>query len=276
MYNDIEAQIMKVQNLKYLFYKSNIKQLTIVSTMVANTALGIAQLILSLIKLSLFLGFSGFYNVVLALGKFYALERLLRINSLDPISKNTAEAKAIDRINFCTLICSLIFFCFGIVIAFFYEDPANYDIYTIVFILTTTIFKFFGLIYSIVYAIIIKNGVKNYVKLMSVASFLVTLALTQRALLYYMNIPSPSLYSGIGGIFFSFLALLVGLYMIFKASRQRKKFHSDNLIDPSFRTINAKLIHFTKMITSEITTFFKWVIGKCRGIPNVIKKIQKR
>lgn len=224
---------LKFRNIKYLFYKSNRKQLAIVSSMIGNTSLGICQIVLSCIKLSLFLGFSGIFYVVLALGKYFALERLLRLEAKeDKIMKN-AEIKSIDRINNCTLICSFLFFCFGIVITFFYEEPANYDLLMISYISILTIIKFCNLIVSALITLKRKSGPKYYVKLMSAAAVMISLAVTQRAILYFAEVKYASVWSGVAGIFFSILAILIGLFMISKTRKEKRILISQNLIDAS-------------------------------------------
>lgn len=199
--------------------------------MVANVALGIVYVILSMVKLSLFLGFAGAFNIVLAIGKFYALQRLLRIKETDEKIKNTVEMKSIGKINKCTLICSALFFSFGFVITFFYEDAANYSFWMIMYVAATAFIKMFSFLISAVVNLRKKSGVGYYVKLMSAAPALISLAITQRAILYFVGDKNASIVSGIGGIVFGLLAMLVGIYMVVKARKEKLKLLEQGLIE---------------------------------------------
>lgn len=223
--------MVRFGDIKYLFYKSNRRQLTIVSTMAGNVVLGAVYVVMSMIKLSLFLGFSGAINIVLALAKYYALERLLRLKTTDEKTKNTAEMKSIGKINNCTLICSFLFFSFGFVITFFYEDPANYEFWMIIYSAAISSLKI--LIFFVVALVNIKRrrGIKYYTRLMGGASTLISLAITQRAIMYHVDVQNPSVISGVGGMVFGLLAMLVGVYMIHKARKEKQRLLDRGLID---------------------------------------------
>lgn len=205
--------------IKSVIAKENRKQLITVATMLANVVLGSAYVIIATVKLSLFIGFSGIYNITLAIAKFTALRKVMKIKGNEAV-KNTAENDGIHIINICTLIASLLFFCFGVVITFFYEDPANYGLGMVFFIAGAAFVKIAACIIALIKYRKKRNGVWYYLKLMSAAVALISLALTQRAIFYYVGLSNASLLSGVGGIIFNFFAVGVAVFMILKEEEE--------------------------------------------------------
>lgn len=209
--------------VRSFFAKGNRKQLITVATMLINVGLGVADIVLSIVKLSLFIGFSGIYNIVLAIAKYSALSNIHQLNGSDKAQKAQIEKRGINRINICTLIASLLFFCFGIVIAFYYEDSSNYGIGMIYFIAGNTAYKILSFIIGIIVNRKKRTGVQFYLKQMRAAVVLISLALTQRAIFYYLAIDNAKLMSGIGAIIFSFFALCIAVFMRIREKGTLKK-----------------------------------------------------
>lgn len=59
-----------------------------------------------------------------------------------------------------------------------------------------------------------KNLTMETIKLTNLASSLISMSLTQTAILSFTTIEDMFRYNGIGGIFFGILSMIIGIYMI--------------------------------------------------------------
>lgn len=184
---------------------------------------GLVNIVISVMRLSFYIGITGSYSLILGICKFYALKKLLQTRR----AENAGTVKSIEenctkKIAFCTGIMSFLHFSFAIVSTFFYsESPESYDFLFITFISGAAIVK---IVLASVQSVRTKKNrgiIIHYVKLVDLANALISIALTQRAILYYTGDMYAKMASGAGGIFFSICAGFVCLSMFIGYRKRR-------------------------------------------------------
>lgn len=181
---------------------------------------GLVASIISLAGLSLFIGMTGAYSLILGVYKFYALMKYrLTITQKDAIDVEQVEKRCAKNIAICAAVLSFLHFGLTVVNLFFFdESPSNYELWFLIFIACSTFVKI-GL--STIQSIRTRKNhslIIHHIKLADMASALIALALLQRTILYFVEDPHAKVASGLGGIFFSLCAAAVCFFMF------RKKF----------------------------------------------------
>jgi len=190
-------------------------QPTIFITMLFNIGYGLTTAIISLARLSFFIGITGSYSLILGIAKFYALKKYKRARSLE----NESEAKKLEmqsakNITVCAAAISFLHFSFAIVSTFFHdESPSVYTLWFIYYVAGSAFIKILLAAVNAIKTRKSRSAVIRHLKLTDVANAFIALALTQRAILYFVGEESAKIASGIGGLFFSLCAGLVCLYM---------------------------------------------------------------
>lgn len=172
-----------------------------------NLFLFMFKIILFLLTKSLFFIISALYNLCIGFAK------------LKVYSKNE-NYWSVGLFIIFSSICFILYSIWTIIA----KRIVNYDLYTGIFIATVT---FFDIGYSI-YGII-KESKNNHVqnkllKLINLATALVSLELTQSALLSFTMINADnSLYNGLIGIIVGICSLLIGIFIIIKSIKKCAK-----------------------------------------------------
>lgn len=170
-----------------------------------NLFLFVSKIILFILTKSLFFIISSLYNLCIGIAK-------LKVYS--------------KKKNYWTVGLFIVFasICFSLYSAWtiIVKRIAEYDLYTGIFIATVT---FFDIGYSI--CGIIKESKNNDIqnkllKLINLATALISLELTQTALLSFTMVDvDNSLYNGLIGIIVGFCSLVIGIYIIRKSIKNR-------------------------------------------------------
>lgn len=199
---------------------SNAKQQPILYIgMLFSVVFGIVNMIISLVNLSLYLGLIGIYSVILGITKLTSYERHKTIQTFENRQAvKDVEKLVAKRIAICTAVMSFIVFSFAIVCTFFQEDDPS--VYSLIFIYYFGAFAIVNIIISTISALKTRKNrglIMRHIKLIDLAHALITLALTQRTIVYYVGHEYAKIISGIGGIVFSLCAMGVCLLMLKKA-----------------------------------------------------------
>lgn len=188
------------------------------STMVFNTVYGLVNVIISAAKLSLFIGMTGAYSLIFGIAKFYGLKNLKKTQEIKckPEIIRIEEITAAN-ISIYALVMSFLHFSLAIVFMFFIEEnPADYNIWFIYFISAAAFIKIILAAVNTVRTGKNSDIIIHSLKSMDFANALISLALLQRAILYFIGYEHAKLVGGIGGVFFSLCAILVCLRIFFK------------------------------------------------------------
>ena len=197
-----------------------------------NLAFALGKLIIGLFALSFFLCVNAMYNVGVALAKYTAV-RTHKTLMAQPMSRKKAHTliyKCYLYMGLIVLISSIAYMV-GSVRLFLGEDNTQYNL---IVAISIAAFTFTELTIAIIGAIRtrkINRPIVEAVKFTNFSSSLISLVLTQTALLS-MNGTDMSTYNGIASMVFGSLAGLIGLYMIF---------HSYNMLAGNYYKILIKL-----------------------------------
>lgn len=218
---------MQFRSYKKYFTREYLSKRTVLfsfSSLLLNFLNGIAKIVLSIFNFSLYFCLNGAYNVVLASAKSTAIKKYN--SSKKCASKELQERKEIKtcyNLSVFAICISLLYFLFSFLITFFYTDHANYSTPVAIYIATVAFSK---LILSIISSTKTKGDddiIIHHIKLLNLADACVSIGLTQRALLFLNHVQNANLYSGIGGICFSFIALIISIYMIIELKKKKKR-----------------------------------------------------
>ncbi len=184
---------------------------------VIGAAYGLTTMIIGSVILSYFIGITGAATVIFGVFKLYALKRYAAAVKADSLLSSQIQSTAAKNVAIAASVMSFLHFSIAFVCTFFEEEtPANYGLWFVFFVAGAAFVK---LATSIVNAVLTRknrNIVIHHAKLVDVANALIALGLTQRAILYYLNDEAARWASGVGGMVFSLLALLVCLLMFLK------------------------------------------------------------
>jgi hypothetical protein len=204
-----------IKKLKTIFADikdaAKVKPLTF-ATLCFGFLYGIFLTVFGLAQVSFYIGFTGCYGLILAVSKYFALRE---------VKGGKAYSK---QIAICTTALGFLHFSFSIVTTFFHEESSR-D-YNLFLIITVAAIAFVKIIASTIQAVITrknKNDIIRQIKLFDTANALIGLALLQRTILYFIDFENRKIISAIGGIFFSFCAMTVSLFMF----RKHKKIQSN-------------------------------------------------
>lgn len=168
------------------------------------------NVIIALYKISLVI---TSHSILILLYAFYNISLVITHTSF--IRRLRSESEKYYIVGWIVIASSISYIAYSIRILF--GDPSSmyYNLYSAVGIAAVT---FFDLVMSIIG---IRNARKNMnieeetSKLINLATSLISVSVTQSAILTFMQHEKISLHTGIGGIIFGTLAMIVGIYMIF-------------------------------------------------------------
>ena len=188
----------------------------IFTAMLFTLGYGAITVIIGSIKLSYFIGMTGSAALIFGIAKLFALKNYAAIQRLDAraVTKENSTAK---NIAISASAMSFLHFSIAVVCTFFEEEaPSNYGLWFLVFVAGASVVK---ILLSAVSSVITKKNhsiILHHIKLIDVANAMISIGLTQRAILYYLKDEAARWASGVGGMIFSVCALLVCLIMFMK------------------------------------------------------------
>lgn len=193
-------------------------------SLVLNFFVGFIKIIISAFIYSITFAFNGIYNVILGFAKNSAIKEYNNSENIDERSQKVKEAKKRNvetkscwKLCFYNLSASVLYLILSIITTFVMPEISVYGTITAIFIATIAFSKFIVSIVGTVKTRNMDNLIIHYIKFINLSDGLISISLCQRALLSIGEATElSSLYSGIGGICFSTLAILLSLYMIFE------------------------------------------------------------
>lgn len=189
--------------------------------------LGLVNMILSTVFLSIYIGFAAAYSLMLGIIKLHSLKQYQTIQEFD----NKQAIKQVEwivarRIATITAVMSFLHLSLAIVSIFFHEDlPRSYGALFILYFGGAAVI---GLIVATVNVIRTRRNhsmIIHHLKLIVFAHVLILASLAQRIIFYHEGLASADIISGIGSIMFAVLAGLICLLMFKKIQRSRSVFN---------------------------------------------------
>lgn len=171
--------------------------------------IGIGKILMAIISHSWLLFIHAVYNIIKTCARHYAVrEKEGQYKTMFCSGLLVIAASAVY------LVYSVYIFCFG--------STASYHMYIAIGIAAVTTYELVISIHGLRKASQ-KNDVQDEtVKYINLASALISVSLTQTALLSFTNEIDMSKAYAIGDAIFGFFALLVGLFMLLRANRLEK------------------------------------------------------
>ena len=154
----------------------------------------------------------GILKIILGMSiRFYSFCISAIYNIAVGISKYKVRSKKQDSIGLLIIISSLLYISYSIYIIVHHHNPI-YHMYLGIIIAADT---FSEIVISIIGIIKAKNKENKLIKYSNLCNGIISLALTQTAILSFTN-PNKdlSLYNGLGGIIFSCVTIIIGIYLI--------------------------------------------------------------
>lgn len=184
------------------------KQLIINITYVFNFIIGAIKIILSILSKSVLLFIYAFYNIGIGIAKGTAI-------------KKSDNYKRYYLSSIIVLFSSLFYVLYSIGICL-YGSNKKYNKYVAIAIATFTFIDITFSIIEIFKSKKIKDIKNNCIKQINFASSLISMSLTQTALLSFTTEKDMSLFYGIGGVFFGSLSIFMSIYMIIYICHYKK------------------------------------------------------
>ena len=178
-----------------------------------NSLLALGKLIIGLASFSIFLCLNSLYMLGMIVARYLALYGLLQSNDI------RQQYIIYKRCGWIVLVGSTIYVIYSIVM-YFSAESGEYSMYAGIAIAAFT-FVEIGL--SIRGTFIERNNKQPLVqaiKLVNLATSLISLTLTQIAILSFTDKSIDPIWNSVGGIFFGACAGLIGVFMIARATRK--------------------------------------------------------
>ncbi|WAO22427.1 MULTISPECIES: hypothetical protein [Listeriaceae] len=175
-----------------------------------NAMLAIGKIVLGVFSLSFILVINAFFNIGMAVAKYLAVKthRTSSVTERD-------QRKSYRSIGWMILFSSIMFIVFCSVLTIS-NTAIKYDPHIAVIIATVTFTELVLSIHGIINARKDKKLIMEAVKLTNFASALISLALTQAALLSFAYDGNVVGYNMISGLLFGTISGFIGIYMILK------------------------------------------------------------
>lgn len=154
----------------------------------------------------------GILKIILGMSvRFYSFCISAIYNIAVGIAKYKVRSKKQDSIGLLIIISSLLYISYSIYVIVHHHNPI-YHMYIGILIAAIT---FSEIVISIIGIIRAKNKENKLIKYSYLCNGIISLALTQTAILSFTN-PNKdlSLYNGLGGIIFASITIIIGIYLI--------------------------------------------------------------
>jgi hypothetical protein len=173
-----------------------------------NVALAVGKLAIGIYSMSLFLCVSALYNVGLAYARRVALKGY---------GKKQAEYQIYRKVGVVLTISGVIFVIYCLRL-FLHVSEARFSMYESLAIAAITFSEIGAAVYGVVVTGKGYSPILASIKLTSLASSLVSLVLTQSAILSFTAEGNMAFYNGLSGMIFGGSAALIGVFMTLYAS----------------------------------------------------------
>lgn len=182
-----------------------------------NLLLATIKFILGIMSFSFFLIIGGLYNLGISIAKYFALEgnRIIDLESSENII-NRKQRQYYNLIGIIIFISSIIFILYSVRLFFINGTNLKYTKIRALIIATVTFVEIIFAIRGIVIARKIKEPIVEAIKLTNLSTSLVSLVVTQSAILSFTHKQNLNIYNGVLGFLMGSLSLLIGMYMIIR------------------------------------------------------------
>lgn len=196
--------------MRHMIDKFKEDQLLFKVSLYNGAIMGIMKILLGIISGSISLFISSFYNIGISLAKKTTFRKNV---------KHTYENFYLVGI---IILVSSIFYIFYSYHVFYFGSNSKYHMYIAILIATITFTDITLALIGTIKAKKKKDLQTETVKLINLATSLISLSLTQTAILSFTVQEDMSKYNGIGGMIFGICAGLIGIYMIIRVFKVRK------------------------------------------------------
>lgn len=197
-----------------------------------NFILALSKIAMGLYNLSFFLCINAFYNLGIAFAKTVAIKGFKNSHLYDTHRGYGREAyKSYKQVGIILAVSAFIYILYSARL-FVTKEQANYSNVTGITIALVTFTEIALATYGILTTSKENEPAINAIKMANLSSSLISLVLTQTAIMSfaYPIKNSTSLYNGLSGVIFGGLAMLIGLYMISHMSRILQGKNNDVII----------------------------------------------
>ena len=187
-----------------------------------NIAMAVGKIFLGIFSFSFFLCINAFYNIGIASAKFYAVkshEDTINTQSEDIQKKQQAAYHVIGSI---VLVTSLVYIVYCIKMFSGGVSP-KYHEYIAIAIAAVTFTEIAVSFQGVISARRSNEPVIEAIKLTNFVSSLISIVLTQTAIMSFTYDGDASFSNGLSGIVFGALAALIGLYMIVRNPERKSR-----------------------------------------------------
>lgn len=167
--------------------------------------MGAGKIVMAIISHSWLLFIHAVYNIIKASAKHYALK------------ERSGHYSTMFYSGLLVIAASAVYLVYSVCI-FFFGSAASYHMYIAIGIASVTTYELIVTIHELRKAKKKKDAQEETVKYINLASALISVSLTQTAILSFTNEADMSRAYAIGDATFGFLALLVGMFMLLRAN----------------------------------------------------------
>ena len=182
------------------------------ASIISNCLIALGKLAMGIYNNSIFLCINAFYNLGMAFAKIVVLYHYKNDDQ-----KNVCDCyKQVGIILICTAVTYIFYSCR----LFISHEITNYSMFSGIAIATVTFFEIGFAMYGILTNTKEQAPIVNSIKIINLCSSLISLVLTQTALLSFNSAIEASQYNGILALIFGSSVIFLGIYMI-KYSKKR-------------------------------------------------------
>lgn len=212
-----------------------------------NSILSLGKLLIGIYTLSAFMCVNAFYNAGMAIVKFIVVKGHNEANRIPGDSYSNGyvriEYTYYRRVGITLAITSTIYIIYCIRL-FFYCSNAYYPMALSIAIAAFTFVEIGASIYGVVITRGEKEPVIRALKLSNVSASMISLVLTQTAILSFTKRGDNSVANGLAGLIFGGIAVCIGIYMIIHMSRIMNGKNEKRMI--------KKVLKYVAKVNSEI------------------------
>ncbi|MDF2926633.1 MAG: hypothetical protein K0R57_5547 [Paenibacillaceae bacterium] len=217
-----------------------------------NAVMAVGKIVLGIFSFSVFLCVNAFYNIGIACAKYSAVkaheDAKAHLAAADPAEIRRMQHNAYRLIGVIVLASSIVYLVYCLKILFFGDDVTRYHEYIAIAIAAVTFTEIAVSLHGAVSARRNEEPVIEAIKLTNLASSLISLVLTQTAIMSFTHEGDTSFYNGMSGIIFGTLAALIGLYMILRNPERE----SARRIIPLLRSLPAEWQYYRKYFAPDL------------------------
>jgi hypothetical protein len=179
---------------------------------VVNAALALGKIGLGIYSLSLLLCVNGFYNVGIAVAKHIVVKD----------ADERGQLQVYGRVGVTIVLTSALYLAYALNMALYDKGTMHYDLIVSLTIATFTFIEIAIAVQGVIVARQVKNLKVEAIKRTNLVCSLISLVLTESALLSLENVENAAQYCGWTGLIFGGISVAIGVQMIIRARHKWK------------------------------------------------------